>query len=388
MRKPLCILGSTGSIGTQALSLLHNLDYDVVALSTNRRIDVLEEQIRQFHPKTVCVVDPEMASLLKASVSDCPVKVLSGASGLLEMIHTFDSNTLVLNAIVGMAGLQPTLAAVSQNCTIALANKESLVTGGQLVMQQVKERNLSLLPVDSEHSAIFQCIQDPYSSKSISRILLTASGGPYFGYKRDQLESVTLDQTLHHPNWSMGNKITVDSATMMNKAFELMEAMWLFGLTQEQVTITVHRQSILHSAVEFIDGAIIGQFGAPDMRIPIQYALTYPNRRETDVKRLSIKDLSVLTFEEPDYQTFDCLHLGSEAAKRGGLSPTIVNAANEVAVSHYLQNEISFLNIGHVIEYALLHVTAGSYETLEELLQCDNETRRVSEEYIKTIKRI
>ena len=375
--KKLCILGSTGSIGKQALSLVDRLGIEITALSAATNVKLLEEQVRRFRPAYACLSDENAAKDLEVRIADTNTKVFSGSEGLKEIAAVSDCDT-VLNSVVGIAGLVPTLSAIDAGKDIALANKETLVTGGKLVTAKIKENGLKLLPVDSEHSAIFQCLQDSHSASGLSRILLTASGGPFWGRSKDELRDVTVEDALKHPNWSMGKKITVDSATMMNKAFELIEAMWLFGLDPDSIVVTVHRQSILHSGVEFKDGALLAQLGVPDMRLPIQYALTYPERRECSQERLTIEKMAELTFERPDYDTFECLAAGTEAAKKGGLAPTAANAANEIAVQLFLEGKIRFLEIGEMVRKAVTNSVKADNFTLDELLEYDSEVRRKS----------
>lgn len=372
--KKLSILGSTGSIGTQALSLVDDLGITVTALSASRNSKLMEEQVRRFRPSAVCMADEEAAKDLAVRISDLNTRVLSGESGMVELASSDECDT-VLNSVVGIAGLLPTLAAIDAGKDIALANKETLVTGGQIVTSRIRDRGVKLLPVDSEHSAIFQCLQDRHSAARLSRILLTASGGPFWGKTRDQLASVTIADALNHPNWSMGRKITVDSATMMNKAFELIEAMWLFSLPPEKIEITVHRQSILHSGVEFEDGALLAQLGVPDMRLPIQYALTYPDRRYCSEERLTIEKMASLTFERPDTDTFTCLAAGIRAAEKGGLAPTAANAANEIAVQLFLEGKIGFLQIGDLVSEAVSSCETTREIALNDILECDAEVR-------------
>ncbi len=375
--KKLCILGSTGSIGKQALSLVDRLGIEITALSAATNVKLLEEQVRRFRPAYACLSDENAAKDLEVRIADTNTKVFSGSEGLKEIAAVSDCDT-VLNSVVGIAGLVPTLSAIDAGKDIALANKETLVTGGKLVTAKIKENGLKLLPVDSEHSAIFQCLQDSHSASGLSRILLTASGGPFWGRSKDELRDVTVEDALKHPNWSMGKKITVDSATMMNKAFELIEAMWLFGLDPDSIVVTVHRQSILHSGVEFKDGALLAQLGVPDMRLPIQYALTYPERMECSQERLTIEKMAELTFERPDYDTFECLAAGTEAAKKGGLAPTAANAANEIAVQLFLEGKIRFLEIGEMVRKAVSNAVKADNFTLDELLEYDSEVRRKS----------
>ena len=376
----LAILGSTGSIGTQTLSLVDDLGISVKALSADKNIGLLEQQIRKYHPTSACVVDNNAYYELKGKVSDLDIKLYKGSEGLSEMASDVSCDT-VLNSVVGMAGLVPTMAAIEAGKDIALANKETLVAGGSLVTHAVKEHNVKLLPVDSEHSAIFQCLQDVNSSKSLKRILLTASGGPFFGKTKEELASVTVKDALRHPNWSMGRKITIDSATLMNKALELIEAMWLFGLPPEDIVITVHRQSILHSGVEFDDGAIIAQLGVPDMKLPIQYALTYPERKASHVEPLTIEKMSELTFQRPDLETFTALKAGIEAAKKGGLAPACANAANEIAVALFLDGKIGFLDIGEIIKWSVDQAPSSAPYSMEELLNTDKRVREETREY-------
>ena len=375
--KKLCILGSTGSIGKQALSLVDRLGIEITALSAATNVKLLEEQVRRFRPAYACLSDENAAKDLEVRIADTNTKVFSGSEGLKEIAAVSDCDT-VLNSVVWIAGLVPTLSAIDAGKDIALANKETLVTGGKLVTAKIKENGLKLLPVDSEHSAIFQCLQDSHSASGLSRILLTASGGPFWGRSKDELRDVTVEDALKHPNWSMGKKITVDSATMMNKAFELIEAMWLFGLDPDSIVVTVHRQSILHSGVEFKDGALLAQLGVPDMRLPIQYALTYPERMECSQERLTIEKMAELTFERPDYDTFECLAAGTEAAEKGGLAPTAANAANEIAVQLFLEGKIRFLEIGEMVRKAVSNSVKADNFTLDELLEYDSEVRRKS----------
>lgn len=371
----LSVLGSTGSIGTQALSLVKDLGIEVTAISGYSNFKLLEEQALEHRPKFVCAVKKEAYDELKVRLAPYGIKVLSGREGLMEIAENDDSDTL-LNSVVGIAGLEPTLAAIEAGKHIALANKETLVTGGSLVTGKVAEKSVKLLPVDSEHSAIFQSLQGNDNNK-IRRIFLTASGGPFYGRTREQLQDVTLGDALNHPNWVMGQKITVDSATLMNKGLELIEAMWLFDVSPEQVFITVHRQSIVHSMVEYEDMSTIAQLGLPDMRLPIQYALTYPNRVAAPCAPLTLEALSNLTFALPDRETFKCLAACEKAAAMGGLAPTAVNGANEVAVDLYLKGKIRFLDIGDIVEDALFISGIEKQQlTLEDILATDAEARR------------
>ncbi|NLX79282.1 MAG: 1-deoxy-D-xylulose-5-phosphate reductoisomerase [Clostridiales bacterium] len=380
----LIILGSTGSIGAQALDVAEKLSLKVEALTANSDAKKLEEQARKFKPRLAALADEKAAAELKIKLADTNTKVLSGIEGVTECA-AFGENPTVLNSIVGMAGLRPTLAAAKAGRRIALANKESLVAGGKLVKTAVKENNAELLPVDSEHSAIFQSIQGCKDKKEIKKIILTASGGPFFGKKRHELKSVTLQDALKHPNWSMGAKITVDSATMFNKGLELIEAVWLFDVAPENIEIVVHRESIVHSLVEFADNSVIAQLGLPDMRIPIQYAITYPNRFESPVGSLNLAQIGKLTFFEPDYETFKCINICRDAINRGGLYPAAANAANEEANELFRKGKIPFLAIGDIIEEAFLDIENKEeyrLEDVEEISDAARErVRRLSEKY-------
>ncbi len=369
------LLGSTGSIGTQTLDVCRTNKIRVRVLSANSSVDILEKQAREFSPEYVALGDKKYYSDLKQRLADTDVKVLAGAEGVCEAASIKCDR--VVNAIVGMAGLLPTISAIKAGNDIALANKETLVTGGELVMKMLREYKVRLFPIDSEHSAIFQCLLGAGENR-LSKIILTASGGPFFGKKRTELENITKEQALHHPNWSMGAKITIDSATLMNKGLELIEAVRLFDVTPEQVEIVVHRQSIVHSAVEYEDGAVIAQLGTADMRIPIQLALTYPERVPSPAKRLSLTDVGTLTFEKPDEETFDCLKAARRSLKMGGNAPCIVNCANEAVVSLFLKDKIKFLEIGEAVNSALSDVKFISEPTLDRLL----ETRRLAEDYV------
>lgn len=379
MGKTVTILGSTGSIGTQSLDVVRSQGYQVFGLAAHSNIDLLQKQITEFRPRFVTVVDKAAACVLTGRLAGCKdaPRVLSGEEGLVQLA-AMEGPEIVLNAVVGIAGLAPSLAAIESKKDLALANKESLVTGGRLVTEAVQAHGVHLLPVDSEHSAIFQCLQDPYSARALKRILLTASGGPFFGYSRRQLESVTKEQALKHPNWSMGAKITIDSATLMNKALELIEAVWLFDLPPEKIDIVVHRQSIIHSMVEFADNAILAQLGAPDMRVPIQYALTWPNRVEGPAKRLDFTQISQMTFSSPDEETFRCLAAGKKAIEKGGLYPCAANGANEAAVALFLEGRIRFLEIGRLVEGAVDSLSLPSDYRLLDVYECD----RLAREYV------
>lgn len=354
MKRRLSILGSTGSIGTQTLDVVRNLHLHVCGLAANKNIGLLERQIREFKPETVAVYDSEAAKKLAAAVKDVPVKILQGMDGLCE-VASIDGADLVLNAVVGMVGLRPTLSAISAGKDVALANKETLVAGGALVMKAAKENGVHILPVDSEHSAIFQCLQGCPDKKMLKRIILTASGGAFYGRTADELKNVTAQQALHNPNWNMGAKVTVDSATMMNKGLEIIEASWLFGVPEEKIDVLVQRESIVHSMIEYDDNSVIAQLGVPDMRIPIQYAITYPERFTSPVKQLDLAKYGSLTFGRPDENTFKCLKACKNALKRGALAPAAANGANEAAVKLFLEGKISFLDIGELVTEAMLN---------------------------------
>lgn len=377
MTKTLAVLGSTGSIGVQALEVAQLMGFEVLALTANSRTDIIEEQIRKFNPRFAAVADEKAAEDLKIKVADTSTKVLSGAKGVEECARC--GADTVLNSIVGIAGLAPTLAAIEAGSKIALANKETLVAGGKIVMNAAADRGVDILPVDSEHSAIFQSIQGCQSHKQIKRLILTASGGPFFGKSKADLEKVTLAQALKHPNWSMGAKITIDSATMMNKGLELIEAAWLFGMKGSEIDILVHRQSIVHSLVEYVDNSVIAQLGLPDMRIPIQYALTYPDRYVSPVGQLDLAEAATLTFEKPDYETFSCINLCRKAFDMGGLYPAAVNAANEKANELFRNGRIGFLDIPKAVEAAFDCVSSVSGYTLEQVFETDMLVRRETE---------
>lgn len=370
--KKIIILGSTGSIGTQALQVCRRHGYRVTALAAGSNIELLEKQAREFMPHCVAVFNSDKANELKIALKDTNIKVLSGTDGVCEA--AVSEGDIVINAIVGIAGLKPTLSAIDAGKTIALANKETLVTGGSLVNRLAEKRNVKILPVDSEHSAIFQSLQGA-DEKSLRRILLTCSGGPFFGKTRQELQNVKVKDALKHPNWDMGAKITIDSATLMNKGLEVIEAVHLFKISPQNIEVLVHRQSILHSGVELSDGAVIAQLGTPDMRLPIQYALTYPERSDYCFERLNLFEEGSLTFQKPDYDTFRCLPLCIEAIKQGGLAPTAVNGANEAAVKLFLEGKIKFLEIADLVEKALLNVENKKDFTLEDILEADKSAR-------------
>lgn len=374
----IAILGSTGSIGTQTLEVVraYREDIEVVALAAGNNIELLETQVREFQPKLVAVASEERAAELRVMLSDMDVTVASGMEGLIA-VATKEDAQMVVTAIVGMIGIQPTVAAIKAGKDIALANKETLVTAGHRIMPLAKEYGVAILPVDSEHSAIFQSLQGEGQNK-ISRILLTASGGPFRGKTREELTHVTVADALKHPNWSMGQKITIDSATLVNKGLEVMEAKWLFGVEYDNVEVVVQPQSVIHSMVEYEDGGVIAQLGTPDMKLPIQYALFYPNRHYLKGERLDFAKLGSITFEKPDMDTFEGLKLAYEVGRAGGSLPTVFNAANEYAVARFLKGEISFLEIYEMIKSCLAAHTKLENPTVEEIL----ETQKWVDEYI------
>ena len=377
--KKIAILGSTGSIGTQSLDVARQHGYEVSSLAAWKNIELLERQIREFKPKTVAVFDESAGEKLKIAVADTDTKVTYGKKAVVALAAETDADT-VINAIVGIAGLEPTLAAANAKKCIALANKETLVTGGELVKKAVSENGVRLLPVDSEHSAIFQCLQG-VPKGALRSILLTASGGPFFGKTRLELENVRPSDALKHPNWDMGAKITVDSASLMNKGLEVIEAVHLFDVKPQDITVLVHRQSIVHSAVELADGAVIAQLGTPDMRLPIQYALTYPERHECPAPRLDLFKTGALTFDKPDYDVFKCLPLCIKAITMGGLKPTAVNGANEMAVKLFLEGKIGFLQIGDIVEAALESQPDVQSFTLEDVFEADRRARALAADF-------
>ena len=371
--KRIAILGSTGSIGTQTLDVVRaNGDIEVVGIAAGRNIDALESQIREFSPKICGVWDEEKAKELAVRVADIGTKIVSGMEGLLE-IAVMEGYEILVTAVVGMIGIRPTMAAIEAGKDIALANKETLVTAGHLIIPLVKEKKVRLLPVDSEHSAIFQCLNGEHGNK-IEKILLTASGGPFRGWTREQMKGVQVEDALKHPNWTMGRKITIDSSTMVNKGLEVMEARWLFGVEMDQVQVVVQPQSVIHSMVEYEDGAVIAQLGTPDMKLPIQYALYYPERRFLAGDRLDFAKLAQITFEAPDFENFHGLSLAYKAGRRGGTLPTVFNAANERAVQKFLDREIGYLTITDMIEAAMEHHTVKENPTVEEILAAEQET--------------
>jgi len=380
MSKTVSILGSTGSIGTQALEVCEKHGLGITALAAHSSIDLLEEQSRKFRPEYVGIYNEEKYKELKQRLSDTNIKVVCGMEGLCD-IAALPQTDIVLNSVVGMVGLLPTLTAIDAGKDLALANKETLVAGGELVMDSIARKGIKLYPVDSEHSAIFQCLQGNKRSQ-LSKVILTASGGPFFGKTYEELRSVTKEQALHHPNWDMGNKITIDSATLMNKGLEFIEAKWLFDLEPDQIEIVVHRQSVVHSAVEYDDYSVIAQLGVPDMKIPIQYALLYPDRVSCPTGRLSLTDYGRLTFEKPDIATFKCLGAAIEAIKRGGAYPCLVNSANEEAVRAFLNDEITFIEIGEIVSSVLDKFSPSEITCYDDVMKADSSARDFVREHI------
>lgn len=378
MEKTISILGSTGSIGTQCLDIARKHGFKVAALSANKNIELLVNQAKEFKPRVVTIFDESKADSVSDSLRDTGIKVLSGMDGLCE-IAVMNGVDIMVNSLVGMVGLTPTLEAIDTGRDIALANKETLVTGGKLVTEAAAQKGVKIFPIDSEHSAIFQCLQGNEKNK-IKKIILTASGGPFYGKKKSELSDVTVEDALNHPNWSMGNKITIDSATLMNKGLEFIEAMWLFDLKPEQIEIVVHRESVIHSAVEYEDNSVIAQMGVPDMKIPIQYSLLYPRRIECPTKSLSLTDYGTLHFAKPDLETFDCLDACIKAITKGGIMPALVNGANEAAVELFLSNKIGFLQIGELVKSVLTKYENKSVSSLKDVLDADKAAR----EFVKT----
>ena len=374
--KKISVLGSTGSIGTQTLEVVRqNQDKLVItAMSAGRNVDLFEKQVREFKPAIACMGDEEAAADLKQRIADLSgIRVLAGMDGMLEMASDPGSEIMV-TAIVGMIGIRPTIAAIESGKDIALANKETLVCAGHIIMPLAKKMGIRILPVDSEHSAIFQSLQGSPAER-ISRIILTCSGGPFRGMKADELADKTCDDALKHPNWNMGKKITIDSATLVNKGLEVMEASWLFGVDTDRICVTIHPQSVLHSAVEYADGAVIGQMGTPDMKLPINYALFYPDRMPMNARKLDLFSVSALTFEKPDTDTFRGLALAMDAAKTGGTMPTVFNAANEEAVARFLDHKIGFLDIYDDIEKAMRDHKVIPDPTVDEILEAEKNAR-------------
>ena len=379
MNKTVSILGSTGSIGTQALEVCEKHGIRISAHAAHSSIDLLEQQARRYSPRVVCIYNEERYGELKQRLADTGITVLSGMDGLCE-IAAMQESDIVLNSVVGMVGLLPTLTAIDAGKDIALANKETLVAGGKLVTEAARKRGVTIYPVDSEHSAIFQCLQGNKRAQ-LSKVILTASGGPFFKKSYDELRSVTKEQALHHPNWDMGNKITIDSATLMNKGLEFIEAKWLFDLEPEQIEIVVHRQSVVHSAVEYNDYSVIAQLGVPDMKIPIQYALLYPDRMPCPTGRLSLTEYGSLTFEKPDYETFKCLSAAIKAIKVGGAYPCLVNSANEEAVKAFLNDRIQFIEIGEIVSSVLEKLENTGISSYDDVVRAD----RTAREYVRGI---
>ena len=374
MKRTISLLGSTGSIGRQSLEVIAACGMSVAALAANRSVDLLEQQVRQFRPALAVCRDPDAAADLRVRVADTGTRVAGGMEGLLEAATLPGADT-VLTAVVGMIGLRPTLAAIGERKRIALANKETLVCAGELVMSRAAEAGAEIVPVDSEHSAIFQCLQGNRDRGQVKRLILTASGGPFFGWSRERLRNVTRADALKHPNWAMGAKITVDSATLMNKGLEFIEAMRLYRMPPEKIAIAVHRQSIIHSLVEYCDNAVLAQLGTADMRLPIQYALTWPDRTPAAAEPLDLFSCPPLTFERPDVETFRCLKLALDCARQPGNRCAAMNGANEAAVALFLQEKIRFLDIAALVETALDRVPAGPAGTLEEILAADAAAR-------------
>ena len=374
--KTITLLGSTGSIGTQTIDVCRRYGIRIKALAALKNTSLLAEQAREFGAETVCIYDKNKYSEMKTLLADTDINVLCGMDGLVE-IAEMNGVDIMVNSVVGMVGLIPTLKAISHGTDIALANKETLVAGGALVMPLSAEKGVKIYPVDSEHSAIFQCLQGNKRSQ-LKSIILTASGGPFFGKTRSELENVSVSDALKHPNWSMGNKITIDSATLMNKGLEFIEAKWLFDLTPDQINIVVHRESVIHSAVEYNDNSVIAQLGVPDMKIPIQYALLYPERVECDVKRLSLIDCGKLTFAEPDYDTFECLSACIKACGMGGTACALTNGANEEAVRLFLEGRISFTRIGELVSGVIGDIQSSEINSAEDILSAD----RTAREYV------
>ncbi len=379
-QKKIAILGSTGSIGTQTVEVVNQIEeLSVSVLAANRNVSLLEQQIRQLHPALCAVYDEHAYLDLKTRVADTDTRIVCGMEGLLEAAVFPDTDTVV-TSMMGSVGLKPTLAAIRAGKTIALANKETLVTAGQLVMEEAERRGVSILPVDSEHSAIFQCLEG--NKSFLEKILLTASGGPFFGKTREELSSVTAADALKHPNWSMGSKITIDSATLMNKGLEVLEAKWLFGVELEQIEVLVHRQSIIHSMVQLRDNSILAQLGTADMKLPIQLALTYPDRLPSPAQAVDFTKWNQLTFDNPDSDTFRCLALAFEAGNAGGTMPCVMNGANEIAVEAFLKGAVSFLEIPQLVEAVMKQHTVISIPSLEDIFEADTWARETARNLI------
>lgn len=378
MIQTISILGSTGSIGTQTLDVADKLGLRVCALTAANNVDLLEKQVRKYRPQLAVLFNEDKAAQLRHTIKDTDTKVLAGMEGLIAAAQ-MESADLVLNSVVGMVGLRPTIAAAQAKKDIALANKETLVAGGDLVTDAVRENGVKLLPVDSEHSAIFQCLQGAAPNKALKKLILTASGGPFFGKTRDELRDVTVEQALNHPNWSMGAKITIDSATMMNKGLEIIEAARLFDVSSDDIDVVVHRESIIHSLIEYNDNSVIAQLGVPDMRIPIQYAITYPERYPSPVQELNLAQIGKLTFFDPDYETFACLSACKRALAMGGVATAIANGANEEANMLFRQGKIKFLEIGELVTGAIDSVPNVTPKTVEDVLDAD----ALARQYVK-----
>ncbi|MBR0423164.1 MAG: 1-deoxy-D-xylulose-5-phosphate reductoisomerase [Clostridia bacterium] len=374
MKNKICVLGSTGSIGTQTLEVARKFKTKITALAANKNITLLENQIREFKPFFAAVYDENLAKKLKEKVKDTNTKILSGIEGLCE-VASLSSTEIVVTAVSGMIGLRPTLCAINTKKDIALANKETLVVGGDLVLNEAKKNGVNILPVDSEHSAIFQCLQSCKDKKDLKKLILTASGGPFFGKTKDELKNVTIKDALNHPNWKMGAKITIDSATMMNKGLEIIEAMHLFDTSLDKIDVIVHPQSIIHSMVEYVDGCILAQMGIPSMKAPIAYALTYPHRKNSGVKPLDFTKYPSLSFHKPDNETFEAMKICRKAASLGGTATTILNAANEEAVNLFLKEKIKFLEITELVKKALESFKINKISSLEDILETDKKTR-------------
>ncbi len=374
MGRKLILLGSTGSIGTQTLDVVraNREELEVIGLAANSNVELVEKQAREFRPKVITMYDPKAAKDLRIRLADMPVEILEGMEGLINMVQVPEADT-VLTAVVGMIGIRPTIAAIESHKDIALANKETLVTAGHIIMALAKENNVSILPVDSEHSAIFQSLNGEPKRK-LEKILLTASGGPFRGKKREELVNMTASDALKHPNWSMGPKVTIDSASLVNKGLEVMEAKWLFDVDLDQIQVVVQPQSIIHSMVQYVDGSVMAQLGVPDMKLPIQYALFYPDRVFMDEKRIDFYELGSITFEKPDTDTFVGLKLAYDAARTGGSMPTVFNAANEMAVKMFLQEKIKFLEIYDMISEAMAHHKVVLNPSVDEILIAESET--------------
>lgn len=383
VKKRIAVLGSTGSIGTQTLEVVrNNSDFIIDVLAAGSNVEALEKQVREFSPRLVCVYEEEAAGKLKASIADTDTLVVTGMEGLIEAAR-FDTTDIVVTAMVGMIGIRPTIEAIKAGKDIALANKETLVTAGHIIMPLSKKYRVRILPVDSEHSAIFQCLNGEHGEQ-IDKILLTASGGPFRGKTREQMRDVTVEQALKHPNWAMGRKITIDSATMVNKGLEVMEARWLFNTDFDNIQVVVQPQSLIHSMIQFKDGAIMAQLGTPDMKLPIQYALTYPDRRYLKGDRVDFSTLAQITFSVPDMENFTGLRMAYEAGRMGGVMPTVFNAANEMAVGRFLDGKIGFLDITDSIQYAMSKVKNMENPDLEQILDTEQSVYELLLSYFST----